>query len=1252
MATAADGAGTVWVDVRGDTTQLGRDIEAQARSAGRAISSSLGSGARTVLGDLGSVAGAAALGVAGIGLAAAKVAANFDQAMSGVGAVANASAEEMDKLREAALEAGASTSFSATEAAAAQGELVKAGVSVSDTLGGALTGALGLAAAGQLELADAATISAQAMNLFSLGGEDVTHIADVLAAGANKSAADVSTLGDALRQGGLVAAQTGLDLEDTVGVLSMFADSALVGSDAGTSLKTMLQRLTPQSKEAATKMAELGLAFFDAEGQFVGIDSVAQQLQDSLGGLSDEQRNAALATLFGSDAVRAASILMEGGAAKVNEYTAAVNDQGAASRMAAEQLDNLKGDVEEFSGAIETALIRIGDLSTPALRGVTQGATGFVDVFNEFATTPTWGAIESNVAELSDSFGGLFDDMADRMDEFLSGISPADIDRVFGKITDGAATVRDSIAGLEGVIGGLGLSLSTMALRSIPLVGGLVPAIAPVTGVLGGLVLGSEDGRDALKSLGERFGEVAQTQGPQLARSLGGLADTLSGSLAGALEGIGGAAADAAETLGPVLADAIDTLGPPLGDLIESAGELVEAVLPGLADLAGTVLPPAIGALGGVLDVAAGAVGLLADNADLLMPVLAGLAAWKASSSLSGLGSTLLGIGGSLKTAASDFGTFFGVLRSEGQTVGQSLRGAASASAGLSGGLAGVLNPALLGVTAAAAVGVGVWQAWQTNVKRVEEESRALSDTLIAQGKDVLPQLATSFRNILDTRDSFDESFSKTGIAIEKVTRIVDESTGEFDRFRKSFQDLAGEDPMTLIQDPELQREALAGLSAETRGVIESMMEMREAGNLTDNEFRESVDAMVDLDKQAMNTATSIESMATEFSKSAEDVKLSADAQRHLATALDDNAPLQARRDALSALAEAYPDVASKAGVAIDGVTGSTEDLEAATERTVSALQALQGELDSLSGARRDADEAERRLADATRATAKSFSEGSGIDVTAEAGSRNAAAIQSQIEAAEGLAEVLATLDPTGRAATEVLQGQADALVKMRDEGKLSADEYQHLIDTYSLTPEQITTTVSADTANAKVNIEQLRSDIQSLPGATEAQKLWLQTWVDQGKYAEAAAAMAAIAQERTMRLKVEAYWDALPQWLRPFGRRDGGSPFAGIKGVGSARVPGHADGGMAAPGWALVGERGPELVNFDRPGYVYDAQQTSRMLDGKSRSGAEFSDAAIEKLLAAIERRGSTTINVNGVTGRDRELGRTVSDTLWLAGR
>lgn len=319
---------------------------------------------------------------AGIG---ATVVANarFEKSMSGVKAVANATSTEMRQLSAAALKAGADTVFSASQAADAEAELAKAGVEVKDILGGALTGALSLAAAGQLELADAATVSAQAMNVFDLEGKDVAHIADVLASAANDSAADVKGLGDALKQGGLVAKQTGLDLEDTVGTLAAFADNALIGSDAGTALKTMLQRLTPQSAEAADKMAELGISAYDSQGQFIGLEKFAGSLQQGLANLTDEQKSSALATIFGSDAVRAAAILYDQGEQGIRSYIEAVNDQGAAARMAATQLDNLSGDVEALKGSVETALIQSGSGANKVMRELVQTATAGVNVFNE-----------------------------------------------------------------------------------------------------------------------------------------------------------------------------------------------------------------------------------------------------------------------------------------------------------------------------------------------------------------------------------------------------------------------------------------------------------------------------------------------------------------------------------------------------------------------------------------------------------------------------------------------------------------------------------------------------------------------------------------------------------------------------------------------------------------------------------------------------------------------------------------------------
>lgn len=322
----------------------------------------------------------AAIGV-GAGIAIAKFA-DFDQQMSYVQAATHETAASMDLLRDAALEAGARTVYSATEAAAAIEELAKAGVSTKDILAGGLDAALDLAAAGGLGVAEAAGIAATALKTFNLRGEDMSHVADLLAAGAGKAMGDVSQLAQALAQGGQVAKQTGLSIEETTAGLSAFAAQGLLGSDAGTSFKSMLQRLTPQSAEAQRMMDELGISAYDATGNFIGLTEFAGNLQAALRDLTPEQRNAAMATIFGSDAVRAASVLYSEGADGIQEWIDAVNDQGYAAETAAMRLDNLAGDVEALGGAFDTALITSGSGANDMLRMLVQGATAAVDVFN------------------------------------------------------------------------------------------------------------------------------------------------------------------------------------------------------------------------------------------------------------------------------------------------------------------------------------------------------------------------------------------------------------------------------------------------------------------------------------------------------------------------------------------------------------------------------------------------------------------------------------------------------------------------------------------------------------------------------------------------------------------------------------------------------------------------------------------------------------------------------------------------------
>ncbi|MDR6172654.1 phage tail tape measure protein [Curtobacterium sp. SORGH_AS_0776] len=318
---------------------------------------------------------------------AVKSFADFDAQMSQVQSLSHATAAEMDTLRNAALTMGQSIGFSATEVADAETELVKAGISVKDIMGGALKGALDLAAAGQINVAEATEIAATAMTQFGLSGKDIPHVADLLAAGADKSLGGVEELGAALKQSGLVAAQFGLSVDDTVGVLAEFASAGLMGSDAGTSLKQMFLQLATPTKQASDAMKQYHISAYDANGDFVGLTSLADQLQKGFKGVDSASRDSALGIIFGSDAIRAANILYKDGAKGTREWVNSVNDAGFAAQQAAGKTDNLNGDVKKLGAALESGLIKSGSASNDMLRDLVQNVTAAARAFSE---APSW----------------------------------------------------------------------------------------------------------------------------------------------------------------------------------------------------------------------------------------------------------------------------------------------------------------------------------------------------------------------------------------------------------------------------------------------------------------------------------------------------------------------------------------------------------------------------------------------------------------------------------------------------------------------------------------------------------------------------------------------------------------------------------------------------------------------------------------------------------------------------------------------
>lgn len=324
--------------------------------------------------------------------------AEFDAAMSQTRAATMATASEQRELADAALEAGADTAYSATEAANAQEELAKAGLSVSEIVGGSLNGALALAAAGQLEVARSAEIMATTLTQFKLPASDAARVADVLAAGAGKAQGSVDDLALALSYVGPLANQAGWSVEETGGAIAYFASQGILGEKAGTSLRGVLAALQSPSAIAKRTMDEYGISIYDAQGNMLGAAGVADQLKNAFSGLTQEERNAALGRIFGNESLLAATLLYDGGATAINEWTDAVDDSGYAAEQAAMRQDNLAGDIEKLGGAFDTALIQTGSGANAVLRDMTQNATALVDIYGEMPEPLHQIALGSGVA--------------------------------------------------------------------------------------------------------------------------------------------------------------------------------------------------------------------------------------------------------------------------------------------------------------------------------------------------------------------------------------------------------------------------------------------------------------------------------------------------------------------------------------------------------------------------------------------------------------------------------------------------------------------------------------------------------------------------------------------------------------------------------------------------------------------------------------------------------------------------------------
>lgn len=343
---------------------------------------------RSSLGGIARVAGAAAIAIGGISAVASGLgkAMDFEAQVDAVASL-DSSLKKGTKgyadMQKLALKLGASTSYSAMEAAKGMEELVKAGMPVQTMLNGGAEAALNLAAGGGVEVSEAAEVMAVALNTFKKDGMQAADAANILAGTANAAATGVVELRYGIAAVGTVAAGMGLDFRDTASAIGLFTNNGMQAADAGTSLKSMLMNLQPSTKAQRQEFLKLGLitkgganAFFDANGQIKDMASIAGILQKSMKNLTSQQRAATLEIMFGSDAIRAGNILFEEGAKGVQNFQATMGNTTALEAAKA-RMDNAKGAVEQFKGAMETLQISILMPLMPTIKKVALAAADF-----------------------------------------------------------------------------------------------------------------------------------------------------------------------------------------------------------------------------------------------------------------------------------------------------------------------------------------------------------------------------------------------------------------------------------------------------------------------------------------------------------------------------------------------------------------------------------------------------------------------------------------------------------------------------------------------------------------------------------------------------------------------------------------------------------------------------------------------------------------------------------------------------------
>ncbi|WP_353892900.1 phage tail tape measure protein [Proteinivorax hydrogeniformans] len=439
------------------------------------------------------------LPLVGIGTAAVKVGSDFQAGMSEVQAISGATGDEIKALEDIAKEMGSTTKFSATQSAEGLKYMALAGWDTKEMVA-ALPGVLDLAAAANMNLAQASDIVTDTMSAFQMEAKEAETAVDIFAATSSKSNTDVRQLGEAMRYAGASANAAGMDLVHTNTALAIFADSGIKGSQAGTTFAAVLRDIRNSAEDGSIAIGETAVAVYDAEGNMRDLGSIMADVEAATKGMSDAQRDAALGAIFGEQAMRGVNIMLAEGSEKYTELEAAIRgSDGAAGDMASTMQDNLQGELTKLKSALEGVAIQIFEVLVPHLNTLVASLQNAVAWFSNLDESTQETIIK--VAALVAAIGPLLIIGG----KIVSGAGA--IIGVFSKISIAIAGKTAAAGTATAATGGLVAAKGALATAATVLTGPIGLAVAAVAALtVGGIALARHLREDSIPAV-DLFGD-------------------------------------------------------------------------------------------------------------------------------------------------------------------------------------------------------------------------------------------------------------------------------------------------------------------------------------------------------------------------------------------------------------------------------------------------------------------------------------------------------------------------------------------------------------------------------------------------------------------------------------------------------------------------------------------------------------------------------------------------------------------------